>query len=74
MFPRSDTYKPSKNYHMHPFSHTSQDNKAEAPNKEKTYLSNILVPHPANLLNIRRALRHILQRIARKLQLILLVL
>lgn len=29
-----------------------------------TDLSNILVPHPTDLLNIRRALRHILQRIS----------
>lgn len=38
------------------------------------YLSNILVLDPAYLLNICRTLAHILQRIARQLQLVLLVL
>jgi hypothetical protein len=41
------------------------------PSKENSHLPNILIPHPTNLLNIRRALAHPLQTIPRQHQLIL---
>lgn len=41
------------------------------PALSKTNLSYILVLHPADLLNIRRALRHILEIVTREFELIL---
>ncbi len=70
MFPLSETYKPSKNY----CTHVSDALPNLAHTWVTAYLSNILVLDPAYLLNICRTLAHILQRIARQLQLVLLVL
>lgn len=57
MLPRSETYKPSKNYiPIRPIFHLS--------GCQRPHLTDILVPHPANLLNVGSRLRNVLERVA----------
>jgi hypothetical protein len=63
MLPLSDTYRPSKNW--------GTISKGPHSNRSKTYLSNILVSHPTDLLDVGRALRDILEIVAHEQQLVL---
>jgi len=61
MLPLSDTYNPSKNYRI---PHISV---RMTLSEQWTYLSDILIPYPADLLDVGRALRDILQRVSGEL-------
>ena len=67
MLPLSDTYRPSRNYRI-----ISQMLLVQYKRKRKqSYLSNILVPDSANLLDIGSALRNTLKGVSENLELIL---
>ena len=67
MLPLSDTYRPSRNYRI-----ISQMLLVQYKRKRKqSYLSNILVPDSANLLDIGSTLRNTLKGVSENLELIL---